>query len=666
LRRLIILSALALPALFAQNTGFSVGNMDKSVNPCENFYQYACGNWIKSNPIPAEYSRWGRFNELQERNQRILKDILETSSAKTTRSPIEQKIGDYYQSCMDEAGIEKAGIAPLQPYLKMIADAKNKGDLGELVGKLHREGVGGLFGVGAGADYNNSKMTIVHAAEGGLTLPDRDYYLSEDAKSVAIRAKYVAHLTAMFKLMGYGTEKSAASANAVMTLETALAKPAADRVARRNPLSRNHPMGVIEFAMMSSSFNWRGYSKGLGLPSMDKLNVANPDYFKAFDKIFGQTSLDDVKTYLNWHVLHANASALPKAFVEEDFDFFRRTLSGTKEMQPRWKRCVQAVDSDLGEALGQKYVELAFGPEAKERMAVLIANLEKALEADIRTLDWMSDETKPRALAKLKAIQNKVGYPEKWLDYTTVQVKSGDFLGNSMRSNVFARKRNLEKIGKAPDPKEWGMSPPTVNAYYSPMQNNINFPAGILQPPFFDAKLDDAVNYGGIGAVIGHEITHGFDDQGRRFDADGNLKDWWTAADGKAFEQRVACIDKQYSDFVATGDVKLNGKLTLGENTADSGGVRIGLLALMDVMKTAPQKEIDGLTPQQRFFLGFAQVWCEGMTDEEARRRALTDPHAPGRYRVNGTFSNMPEFWEAFGCKEGQPMVRGANACRVW
>jgi len=660
------MSAFACSCALAQTTGFSIASMDKTADPCTNFYQYACGSWMKANPIPAEYSRWGRFNELSDRNQRILKDILETSSARTTRSAIEQKIGDYYQACMDEAGIEKAGTAPLKPFLDRITGIKEKKDVADVVGKMHREGIGAFFGLGAGADYNNSKMTIVHAAEGGLSLPDRDYYLKEDAKSADIRKKYEQHVQKMFVLLGYSEEKAGAAAKTVLAVETALAKPAADRVARRNPLSRNHPTDVMAFIGSAPSFNWIGYSRGLDLPRIQNLNVSNPDYFKAFDKTFADTSLDDIKTYLAWQALNANAAALPKRFEEENFDFFQRTLSGTREMRPRWKRCVSSVDGDLGEALGQKYVELAFGPDAKQRMAVMIANLEKALVQDINTLDWMTDETKARALGKLKAIQNKVGYPEKWRDYSKLQIKAGDYLGNSLRSNVFQRQHNLDKIGKAPDPKEWGMSPPTVNAYYSPMQNNINFPAGILQPPFFDVKIDDAVNYGGIGAVIGHEITHGFDDQGRRFDADGNLKDWWTAADGKAFEERASCIDKQYSDFVAVGDVKVNGKLTLGENTADNGGVRIALMALMDSLQGREVEKLDGFTPRQRFFLGFAQVWCEGMTDEESRRRALTDPHAPGRYRVNGTVSNMPEFWTAFGCTEGQPMVRGANACRVW
>lgn len=665
MRRLILTALTAVSAALAQNSGFSIANVDKSIDPCTNFYQYACGTWIKNNPIPPEYSRWGRFSELLDRNQRILKDILETSSAKSTRTAGEQKIGDYYQSCMDEAGIETKGIEPLKPYLDRIASINEKKDLGEVVGRMQQEGINVLFGMGAGADYNNSKMTIVHAAEGGLTLPDRDYYLKDDPKSADIRSKYVAHITKMFELLGHTKEQAASEAKAVLAVETALAKPAADRVSRRNPLTRNHPTAVHEFILMSPSFNWIGFARATGL-RVERLNVQNPGYFTALDSTVGNTSIDDMKTYLTWHVLAASAAALPKAFVDENFNFFRRELTGAKEILPRWKRCVASVDADLGEALGQKYVELTFGPDAKQRMAVLIANLEKALETDINSLDWMTPETKKRALEKLKTVQNKVGYPEKWLDYSKLAVKNGDYLGNSFRSNAFQFRRSFDKVGKAPDPKEWRMSPPTVNAYYSPLENNINFPAGILQPPFFDVKLDDPVNYGGIGAVIGHEITHGFDDQGRKFDADGNLKDWWTAADGAEYEKRVSCIDKQYSEYVATGDIKLNGKLTLGENTADNGGLRIAHMALLEALEGKEKEKVDGYTPEQRLFLGFAQVWCENRTESEERVRAQTDPHSPGRYRVNGTVSNMPEFWKAFSCTEGKPMVRGANACRVW
>ena len=664
----------ALLALFAAGcagalaqSGFSIAAIDKTVSPCEDFYQYACGNWNRSNPIPSDQSRWGRFNELLERNQRTLKDILETASAKgPNRTPVEQKIGEYYMACMDEKGTEQKGTAPLKPYLDKIASIEDKRALAPSLAELHNLGADGFFSIGAGPDYKNSKMTIVHASEGGLGLPDRDYYLKTDPKSAELRTKYVEHVTKMFTLLGHSAEQAAAEAKSVLAIETALAKATMDRVERRNPLKRYHPTSIDDFVALTPSFNWRGYGNTVGVTDVRSLNVHNPDFFKALETTLLQTSLDDIKTYLTWHLLHVAAPSLPNAFVQENFAFFGRTLTGAKELRPLWKRCVAGVDADLPEALGQKYVEIAFGKQAKERMTVLIGNIEKAMEKDINALDWMTPATKKRALEKLHAIQDKIGYPEKWIDYATLEIKAGDPLGNSLRSNAFNRKRNLSKIGQAPDPNEWRMSPPTVNAYYSSLENNINFPAGILQPPFFDVKIDDAVNYGGIGAVIGHEITHGFDDSGRRFDAKGNLQDWWTAEDAKEYERRASCIADQYSEYVAVGDVKVNGKLTLGENVADNGGLRVAYLALMEALEGKSREKIDGYTPEQRLFLGFAQVWCQNVTDEAARLRAQTDPHSPGQYRTNGTVSNMPEFWKAFACKEGQAMVRGDRACRVW
>jgi endothelin-converting enzyme/putative endopeptidase len=665
--RFLVLGVLAPAAALAQYTGFGVANMDKAVNPCTDFYQYACGTWMKNNAIPADQSRWGRFDELQERNQVILRDILETASGKKSgRSAVEQKIGDYYSSCMDEKAIEAKGIEPLEPMLKRIAAVKDKKELPALIIELEKLGTSTLFGMGAAPDYKNSKMVIVHAAEGGTTMPDRDYYLKTDPKSVSLREKYTAHVARMLELLGEPKEKAEANAKAILALETRAAEAQMDRVTRRNPLKRYHPMTIAELQSLTPSFDFSGYIGGMGAPTFDRLNVMNPEFFKALEKTLAATSLDDIKTFFRWRYLHANAEMLPSAFVKENFEFFGKTLTGAKELRPRWKRCVAAVNSDLGEALGQKYVEVAFGPQAKQRMAELIKNLEGALEKDIHELQWMTPETKKRAFEKLKAIQNKVGYPEKWRDYTKLSIKAGDAYGNSIRSNVFMHYFRIEKVGKAPDPKEWYMTPPTVNAYYSPLENNINFPAGILQPPFFDVKLDDAVNYGGIGAVIGHEITHGFDDQGRRFDASGNMTDWWTPEDGKEYERRAACIDKQYSEYTSVDDVKLNGKLTLGENVADNGGLRIAHMALLAALGGKPVEKIDGFTPEQRMFLGWAQVWCQNVTPEAARLRAQTDPHSPGRWRVNGTVSNMPEFWKAFGCSEGTPMVRGENACRVW
>jgi endothelin-converting enzyme/putative endopeptidase len=666
MNRLLFVLFLCCGFVCAQNTGFSVAHIDETAEPCVDFYQYACGAWMKKNPVPADQSRWGRFNELQERNLAILKDILETSSAKKNRTSVEQKIGDYYAACMDEGGIEKQGTAPLQPLLERVAQLENKAGIAGLLVFIHRIGAFPFFYFGSTIDYKNSSSIIAHFDQSGLTLPDRDYYLKTDAKSVETRDKYVAHIARMFELIGQSKEDAAAGAKTVMAIETELAKGSMDRVSRRNPNNRYHPMTKQEVAALAPSLGLARYLETVGAPSSEKINVGNPEFFKAVEKMVQITPLEDIRTYFKWKVIHGAAPLLPPAFVKENFDFFGRTLTGAKEMKPRWKRCVEYVDTDLGEALGQKYVEVTFGRESKARMAELIRNLETALEQDIQSLDWMTEATKKRALEKLDAIANKVGYPEKWRDYSKLEIKPGDALGNSLRSNTFELQRQFDKIGTAPDPKEWTMTPPTVNAYYSPLQNNINFPAGILQPPFFDVKLDDAVNYGGIGSVIGHELTHGFDDQGRRFDAKGNLADWWTAEDGKEFENRAACIDKQYGDYVAVGDVKLNGKLTLGENVADNGGLRIAYMALIEALEGKERKKIDGYSPEQRLFLGWAQVWCQNMTDEAARLRAQTDPHAPGRYRTNGTVSNMPEFWQAFGCKAGQPMVRGENTCRVW
>lgn len=659
------LSFLIAGSALAQ-TGFSVGSIDTSVQACTDFYGYACGNWVKKNPTPPEYSRWGRFAELEERNFASLKDILETAAAKSTnRTPVEQKIGDYYASCMAGQAIDAEGAAPLKPLLDRIAGVKNKFDVAPLVAELQRIGANVFFRSGAGPDYKNSKMNIAHVNEGGLGLPDRDYYLKTDARSEEIRKAYGAHIQKMFDLAGYSEAAAAAAAKQVMEIETALAKSTMDRVARRNPLNRYHMMDVETFAEMSPSFDWEAYGEAVKA-RVQRLNVSHPEFFKTFGNVFSSTPLDAIKNYLAWHTIHLAAPTLSTPFVNENFAFYGRTLTGAKELKPRWKRCVEVVDADLPEALGQKFVEAAYGPEAKRRMSEMIRNLTEALRKNIDTLDWMTEPTKKLALAKLTSIQNKIGHPENWLDYTPVEIKPDDFLGNSLRSNAFQRRRNLDKLGKPVDPTEWRMSPPTVNAYYSPLENNINFPAGILQPPFFDVKIDDPVNYGGIGAVIGHEITHGFDDSGRRFDAEGNLKDWWTPEDAKEYVNRAECIEQQYGGYTAVADVKVNGKLTLGENVADNGGLRIAYMALQDALEGKSRAKIDGFTPEQRFFLGWAQVWCQNITEEGARLRAQTDPHSPGRYRVNGTVSNMPEFWKAFGCKQGQPMVRGENACRVW
>jgi putative endopeptidase len=566
---------------------------------------------------------------------------------------------------MDEAAVETKSLAPLKPELDRIEALKTASGLPELLGQLHGIGAGVLFLFGSQPDIKNSTQTIAAITQGGLGLPDRDYYLNQDARSVELRAKYLAHVRKMFEIAGTPAPASEAKAKAVLAMETSLAKASLDRVSRRDPYKNYNKLARKELAALSPSFDWNRYISARSTPAFDSLNVQNPDFVRNIEALVTSESLENWKAYLTWHLLHMVAATLPKAFVDEDFDFFGRTLGGQREIQPRWKRCVRAVDFDLGEALGQKYVDKTFPPEARKRMLDLVASIEEAMRVDLESLPWMTAETKNRALEKLRAVSNKIGYPDTWRDYTALRVVRGDALGNSLRSNAFITSYRLSKIGQPVDPKEWSMTPPTVNAYYSPAMNNINFPAGILQPPFFDAKADDAVNFGGIGAVIAHELTHGFDDQGRKYDTRGNLSDWWTDQDGKEFEKRAQCFVDQYAAYTAVGDVKLNGKLTLGENVADNGGLRLAFMALMDTLVGISRDRIEGFTPEQRLFLSWGQVWCQNITEEQARLRAATDPHSPGQYRVNGVVSNMPEFQKAFACTANQPMVR-QDACRVW
>lgn len=637
--------------------GFDLRNMDTSTDACVDFFQYACGAWIKNNPIPADRSSWSRISELDERNKQILRDILEKRS--TT------KIGNYYASCMDERAIDAQGTAPLKPELDSIAAIRDKATLASELARLHRIGAAVLFGFSSGQDFKNSEAVIAQADQGGLGLPDRDYYLKDDPKSVETRRQYLTHVRKMFQLLGDPEVQAAARAKSVMAIETALAKASLDLVSRREPAKLYHRMSTQELAALTPGFAWPRYLTGTGAPPISSLNVAVPDFFKQLDKLLARTSLEDLKAYLTWHTVHVAAPLLPAAFVNENFAFYGKILTGAKELRPRWKRCVDYTDNDLGEELGKAYVERTFGAEGKQRTLKMVRALEDALAQDIRQLDWMTPATKQKALEKMHAISNKIGYPEKWRDYSALRIARGDALGNSKRANEFEFHRQLNKIGKPVDRREWQMTPPTVNAYYDPQMNNINFPAGILQPPFYDRKLDEPVNFGGIGAVIGHELTHGFDDEGRQFDAQGNLRDWWTEQDAKEFEKRAGCIAEEYSGFTAVDDVKLNGKLTLGENTADNGGLRIAHMALMNVLAGRLVEKVGGFTPEQRLFLGYGQIWCENHTDEAARLRALTNPHSLAKFRVNGVVSNMPEFQKAFGCRVGQPMVR-EKACRVW
>ena len=648
------------------NVSFSADMIDKNVDPCTDFYAYACSKWQAQNPVPSDQPGWGRFNELQERGQFIVRDILSKYSADDSkRSAVEQKIGDYYQSCMDESTIENAGTRPLQEEFKKIDAINSKQDLAKEAVQLHRQGIHVLFSFGSDQDFKDATKVIAEADQGGMSLPDRDYYLKDDAKSAELRKAYVAHVQKMFELVGDPSDKAAAEAKAVMDVETALAKGALDRVSRREPTKVYHKMSAQELAALSPDFGWNVYLEGIGAPATGTLNVTEPEFFKQMDTVVKSTSLDDWKTYLRWHVLHGSATVLPAKFVNENFDFFSKTLVGTKELSPRWKRCVNYTNGDLGEAVGQKYVDLTFGAGGKERTLKMVNAIEKALGEDIETLSWMSPETRKQAQVKLKAITNRIGYPDKWRDYSSLKIVRGDALGNSLRANEFDFQRELNKIGKPVDKNDWPYPPMTINASYNPQLNNITFPAGILQPPFYDNKVDDAMNFGGIGAVIGHELTHGFDDQGSQFDAEGNLRNWWTEQDKKEFDQRTSCVADQYSSYTAVDDVKLNGRLTLGENTADNGGLRIAYMALMNTLGGKDPAPIDGLTAKQRFFLGWANGWCQNRTDAYSRMLATVDPHSPGKWRVNAPVSNMPEFKEAFHCKADAPMVR-QNACRVW
>jgi endothelin-converting enzyme/putative endopeptidase len=654
------------PAKKPADVRFSPDMLDKNIDPCTDFYAYACSKWQAQNPIPSDRPSWGRFNELQERGEYLVRAILEkAASDQPGHSPNEQKIGDYYATCMDESAIEKAGIKTLDPDFQSIAALKSKDELPKEIVRLHREGADVLFGFSSGSDFKNASQMIAELDQGGLGLPDRDYYFKDDPKSVELRQKYTDHVAKMFQLLGDDATKSAAEAKVVMDIETALAKGALDQTTRRDPQKIYHKLSNQELAALNTGFDWNAYFEGVGAPRFNSLNVVEPDFVKNMQTVVGSHSLDDWKTYLRWHVVHANAQVLPTAFVKEDFDFFGKTLQGTKELRPRWKRCVAFTNGDLGEAVGQIYVQQTFGAEGKQRTLAMVDAIEKALAEDFKSLPWMGEETKKQALIKLAAITNRIGYPDKWRDYSTLKIVRGDALGNSQRANQYDLQRRLNKIGKPLDKRDWPYPPMTVNASYNPNQNNITFPAGILQPPFYDNKADDAMNFGAIGAAIGHELTHGFDDEGSQFDADGNLRDWWTANDKKQFEERTSCIKDEYGSFVAVDDLKLNGKLTLGENTADNGGLRIAYMGLMNTLAGKEPPSTDGFTAQQRFFLGFANIWCQNRTDAFTRMLVTIDPHSPGKYRVNGTVSNMPEFREAFHCKPEAAMVN-QNACRVW
>jgi putative endopeptidase len=658
----------ALPLFAADNKpGIDKADLDTSVNACVDFNQYANGGWLKKNPIPPAYSNWGVANVLSESNREQLRAILERDAKmKAKKGSNEQKVGDFYMSCMDEAAAEKAGLTPLKPELDRIAAIKDVAALQADIAHLHAIGFSPLYGFGSAQDRKNSEEVTAAAGQGGLGLPDRDYYLKDDPKSKEIRNQYEEYVTKIFTLAGDSAGAAAAEAKNLIALETKLAQASLTRVQRRDPDLTYHRMTLQQASELTPTFDWAGVYKAMGVPAGAAVNVSAPDFFKEVDKDLSSVPLEDWRNYLRFHVVNSASPALSKAFVDANFDFFSAKLRGTKEQLPRWKRCVAATDRALGEALGQEYVKTAFPPAAKARMVEMVNNLGDALGADINALAWMNDATKKQALAKLAAFTRKIGYPDKWRDYSALDVDRGVYVTNALRSRLFETKYEIAKIGKPVDRTEWGMSPPTVNAYYNPSRNEIVFPAGILQPPFYDPNRDDAYNYGSAGAVIGHEMTHGFDDQGAKFDAKGNLVNWWTKEDLAAFQKQSECIQNQFDEF-AVGDVHTNGKLVSGESIADLAGLKIAYAAYKKSQQGKEAKVIDGFTPDQRFFLGYAHSWAASGRPEAERLQATTDPHPLDRFRANAPLTNLPEFATAFQCKAGDPMVRpDGKRCVVW
>ncbi|MBC7916865.1 MAG: M13 family metallopeptidase [Rhodoferax sp.] len=653
---------------FPYTPGLDVSAMDRSADPCNDFYQYSCGGWIKNNPIPADQSRWSVYGKLYQDNQRFLWGILDGLSKKNAGNTAnQQKIGDYYAACMDETRIDQRSVQPLQALLGRIDAVKTKAELPALIAQLQMAtGDGGFyFAMGAEQDFADSSQVIAYASGGGQSLPERDYYLKNDKRSVNLRAQYVAHVAQMLELLGENAALAKKHAAAILKIETALARASLSPVDKRDPYKLFHKMNLAKLQALTPGFDWKAYLAALQLNTDADVNVTEPAFFKALARHWKAASLDDIKVYLRWHAVHAQAASLSTPFVNADFAFFGNTLLGTPKLQPRWKRCVALVDAQLGEAMGQEFVDRAFGPELKARTLKMTEQIEQAMHDELTRLEWMSPATRVKAIEKLKAIVNKIGYPDQWRDYSSVVVARDDFYGNVERATQFEMRRRFNKIGKPLDRGEWGMTPPTVNAYFNAQMNDINFPAGILQPPLFDPKMDDAPNYGNTGGTIGHELIHAFDDEGRQFDAKGNLKNWWTDADGKQFKQRAQCVVDQYAKYTVVDNIKINSKLTLGEDLADLGGMVMAWTAWK--VQTAGQtlENRDGLTPEQRFFVGFAQWACENNRPEALRVQAATDPHSSGKYRVNGVVVNLPEFGKAFACKPGSKMT-SAKPCKVW
>jgi putative endopeptidase len=661
---------------------FDINLVDKSLDPCQDFYAYACSKWNAANPIPADQVAWGTGSGLQYWNENILREALQKAAvASTNRTDYEQKIGDYWAACADESGIEAAGTRDLKVGLERIDQLKNKSQLADQVAHVHMAVPGAwdgddnqtraaLLGFGQQQDYDDAAKVVASIDQGGLGLPNRDFYIKDDGKSKEIRGLYESHISKMLVLSGESAQQATADAKTIIAIESAMAQAQMDNVARRDPKNLNNKMSLEQVQALTPSFDWKQYMEAVHAPpSSPHYLVSSPQFFRSLEPLIQQHSVDDWKVYLRWHLIHGSAPYLGKAFVDENWTFYSHTLLGAKQQLPRWRRCVRAADRDLGMALGQAYVAAAFPPESKQRTVAMVHDIEHALDQDITNIDWMQPATKEQARIKLHAIEDKIGYPDHWRDYSSVKITRTSYLDNVHEATAFEFHRQLDKIGKPVDREEWGMTPPTINAYYSSQLNTINFPAGILQPPYFDSQMEDAVNYGSIGMVIGHELTHGFDDEGRKFDAQGNLRDWWTAADAKAYEQRGECIANEYTQEIPEAGVKQNGHLTQGEDTADNGGLRLAFMATTNKLqsegKSVDAKDADGWTPRQKFFLSYANEWCQQYRPELMRTAVLTNPHSIPKYRVNNVVSNMPEFQQAFSCKKGSPMVR-ANQCRVW
>ena len=643
-----------------------ITSLDKAVDPCVDFYKYSCGNWIAKNPIPADQSGWSVYAKLATDNQQFLWGILADAAAAKNRNAVQQKIGDYFAACMDERAIDARGDAPVRPALARIAAYKTREDLLRDLPAFSRDVDGSFFfDSGSTQDATDSDSVIAEVTEGGLGLPDRDYYLKDDARSVDIRTHYTAYIAQLFTMAGEPAAQAKADADAVLKLETALAKASLSRVDRRDPYKTFHQMDLAGLTTLTPAVDWAVYFRTQGAPSVDKLNVSQPELQKALQVELTTESLAALQAYERFHALTSAAPAMSLPWQQAQFDFNSKFLRGTLALAPRWKRCTAQVDHYLGEALGQEFVRRTFATDTKAQTVLMTKRIEDQMKTEIEQLDWMSSATKAEALRKLSTIRNKIGYPDHWRDYSSLRVVRNDYFGNRHRALDFQNKFQFNKIGKPVDRDEWGMTPPTVNAYFNPQMNDINFPAGVLQPPLYDVKEDDAVNYGNTGATIGHELTHGFDDQGRQFDSKGNLRDWWTKDDAKGFEDRINCLRDQFATYTVVDDIHINSKLTSGEDVADLGGTLIAYLAWKQATAEQNLQPIEGFTPDQRFFIGFAQWACENSRPESKRVNASTDPHSPGEARINGIVTNMPQFGAAFQCAATKPMVK-ANVCKVW